>query len=296
MSLFKIDENSTLKKVNRQEFKNEAELQKLVEKNLLYVMGIRFIATEYPIPNGRIDTLGIDEDDVPVIIEYKWKKDLSAIVQGLFYLNWIMQNKKPFESIVKDKIGKEINVNWSTQPRLIIIAQNFDTKELSAIDLMGPSVELKKYSLYQNLFNIEDVNIVKASKTPKSPICEPESEPVKYSLDKILTKATPEIQDIFSTLRDKILGISEGVWEKVGAFYCDYRTSSTFVALHIQKNKLKIYIKMGDQKVNDPKGVCNEVPKTYGYGLLNTVFIVSNKEEIEYAMKLIIQAYKYVSD
>ena len=168
LSLFKVDENSTLKKVDRKDFKNEAELQKLIENNLLYVMGIRFIATEYPIPNGRIDTLGIDEDDVPVIIEYKWKKDLSAIVQGLFYLNWIMQNKQPFESIVKDKIGKEINVNWSTQPRLIIIAQDFDIKELSAINLMGPSVELKKYSFYQNLFNIEDVNIVKPIKSNKS--------------------------------------------------------------------------------------------------------------------------------
>ena len=296
MSLFKVDENSTLKKVDRKDFKNEAELQKLIENNLLYVMGIRFIATEYPIPNGRIDTLGIDEDDVPVIIEYKWKKDLSAIVQGLFYLNWIMQNKQPFESIVKDKIGKEINVNWSTQPRLIIIAQDFDIKELSAINLMGASVELKKYSFYQNLFNIEDVNIVKPVKSNKSDDQDDGTGNKKYSLEQILNKAIPEVQDIFSTLRDEILGISEAVWEKVGAFYCDYRTSSTFVSIHIQKNKLKVYIKMGDQKVNDPNGICKEVPKSYGYGLLNTIFEISKKDEIGYAMTLIKQAHNYISE
>ena len=293
MSLFKINENATLKKVDRKEFKNEAELQKLVENNLQYVMGISFIATEYPIPNGRIDTLGIDEDNVPVIIEYKWKKDLSAIVQGLFYLNWVMQNKKPFESIVKDKIGKDINVNWSTQPRLIIIAQDFDAKELSAINLMGPSVELKKYSLYKNLFNIEDVNIVKGGK-PTKPNGTVDDD--KYTLEQILKKATSNNHDTFMALRDKILGISDAVWEKVGAFYCDYRTSSTFVSIHVQKEKLKVYIKMGDKKINDVKGVCKPVPKSYGYGLLNTIFVISKKDEIDYAMKLIMQAYNYISE
>jgi predicted transport protein len=293
VSLFKVDEKSILKKVDRKEFKNEAELQKLIERNLLYVMGIRFIASEYPIPNGRIDTLGLDEDDVPVIIEYKWKKDLSAIVQGLFYLNWVMQNKQPFESIVKDKIGKDISVNWSTQPRLLIIAQDFDTKELSAINLMGPSVELKKYSLYKNLFNIEDVNIVKGGKTVKPDNGDKKTE--KYSLDNILNKATNDIRDTFYILRENILGVSDAVWEKVGAFYCDYRTSSTFVSVQVQKNKLKVLIKMGDQKIKDPSGICKEIPKSYGYGLLNTTFDVLKKDEIEYAMKLINQAYNYVS-
>ncbi len=294
MSLFKVDENTTLKKVDRKEFKNEAELQKLIEKNLLYVMGIRLIASEYPIPNGRIDTLGLDEDDVPVIIEYKWKKDLSAIVQGLFYLNWVMQNKQPFESIVKDKLGKDVKVKWSTQPRLIIIAQDFDTKELSAINLMGPSVELKKYSLYKNLFNIENVNIVKSRHTGKTNGDDTDAE--KYTLDQILKKATNENRHTFSTLRDRILEISDAVWEKVGAFYCDYRTSSTFVSIHVQKNKLKVYIKMGDQNVDDPKNICKAVPKSYGYCLLNTVFDISKKEEIDYSMKLIFQAYNYISE
>ena len=293
MSLFKVLEDSTLKKVDRNEFKNEEELHNLIEKNLLYVMGIRLIASEYPIPNGRIDTLGLDEDDVPVIIEYKWKKDLSAIVQGLFYLDWVMQNKKPFESIVKDKLSKDVNVNWSTQPRLLIIAQDFDTKELSAINLMGPSVELKKYSLYEGLFNIEDVNILKSKPVQKADIGDAGVE--KYTLEQILKKAAPDLQEIFSTLRDNILGISDAVWEKVGAFYCDYRTSSTFTTIQVQKKKLKIYIKMGDQKLDDPQGVCKPVPTTYGYGLLNTVFDVSKKKEIDYSMKLIMQAYNYIS-
>jgi len=293
MSLFKVSKDSVLEKVSPKEFKNEKELHNLMEKNLLYLMGIRLVASEYPIPNGRIDTLGLDEDNVPVIIEYKWKRDLSAIIQGLFYLDWIMQNKKPFESIVKDKLNKKTIVNWSPQPRLIIIAQDFDTKELSAINLMGPSVELKKYSLYQNLFNIEDVNIIK--KKPGSKGDDKDIELEKYTLEQVLKKANPEIHKIFEGLRDNILSISDGVWEKVGAFYVDYRTSSTFASIHIQKNKIKIFIKMGDRKIEDPNKICKPVPSTYGYGLLNTIFEVSKTTEIKYSLKLIMQAYDYVA-
>jgi predicted transport protein len=291
MALFKLEDNQNLEKVNRKEFKSEQELHLLIEKNLRYAMGINLIATEYPIPNGRIDTLGLDEDGVPVIIEYKWKKDLSAIVQGLFYLDWVMQNKRPFESIVKDKLGKDVTVNWTTQPRLIIIAQDFEVKELSAINLMGPSVELKKYSLYEGLFNIDDVNIVK--KPGKIENNEPEEE--KYNLDKIVNKTTPEINEIFSELRDKIMGLSDAVWEKVGAGYVDYRTISTFTSVIIQKNKLKIFIKMGEQELEDPRKICKSIPEKYGYGLLNTQFELFRKDDLDYAMKLITQAYNYVS-
>lgn len=84
MPLFRVLSDRILEKVDRREFINEEELHRLIEKNLSYVMGISLIASEYPIPNGRIDTLGLDEERIHVIIEYKWKKDLSAIVQGLF--------------------------------------------------------------------------------------------------------------------------------------------------------------------------------------------------------------------
>lgn len=52
----------------------EKSLQVLFEKNLETLLSIRFVESEYstgPVHRGRIDTLGIDEDHAPVIIEYK---------------------------------------------------------------------------------------------------------------------------------------------------------------------------------------------------------------------------------
>jgi len=294
MPLYRIDrEGQHLEKVDRSEFSNEAELQSLVEQNLDFLLGVRLIATEYPIPNGRIDSLGLDEDGIPVIIEYKWKKDLSAIIQGLFYLDWVMQNRRPFESIVRDKLGKDVDVNWSKQPRLLIIAQDFDVKELAAINQMGPSIELIKYSLYDGLFNIEEVNIVE-SKSTSVPATKDE-QGREVTIGELTGRTTKEVEELFYELRERILALSDSVWEKVFPTYVDYRTLSTFTSINVQKRRLKILIKMGDRILEDPKRLAEPIPASFGYGRLNTQFVISESNLADYAMHLIRQAHDYVS-
>jgi len=283
----------TLEQVARKEFADEAELHALVENNLRELLGVRLIASEYPIPNGRIDSLGLDEDGVPVIIEYKWKRELSAVIQGLFYLDWVMQNRRPFESIVRDKLGKDVKVDWSTQPRLLIIAQDFDIKELAAINQMGPRIELIKYSFYDGLFSYEYVNIVETKSITGKPTEQAKSP--EHTLESLLQKATPDVRDTFLKLRENILAVSEAVWEKVGGWYCDYRTVSTFVSVNVQKNRLKVFIKMWDRALEDPHGISKPIPTSWGFGLLNTQFVITPIEDVEYAMRLIRQAYDYVN-
>jgi hypothetical protein len=68
----------------------EKSLQTLIEKNLEVFLGVRFLASEYvtgKTHGGRIDTLGIDENGCPVIIEYKRSLNQNVINQGLFYLD-----------------------------------------------------------------------------------------------------------------------------------------------------------------------------------------------------------------
>lgn len=297
MPLYKVQEDGQkLSKIDRQEFANEAKLHTLVEHNLQSLLGVRFIAGEYPIPNGRIDTIGLDEDGIPVIIEYKWKRDLSAIIQGLFYLDWVMQNRRPFESIVKDKLGRDVGVNWSTQPRLLIIAQDFDVKELAAINQMAPRIELIKYSLYRGLFNIEGVNILEGKTTRHKPgegqDTQNETGPL---LDKLSNRGNEEVRILFTELRERILALSDSVWEKVFPSYADYRTISTFASVNVQKARLKIFIKMGERQIDDPNNLCQLIPEKWGYGYMNKQFVISSSDKIEDAMHLIAQAYDFVS-
>ena len=43
----------------------EKSLQTLFEKNLEGLLGVRFLASEFPTEGGRMDTLGIDENTLP---------------------------------------------------------------------------------------------------------------------------------------------------------------------------------------------------------------------------------------
>lgn len=297
MPLFKLSNNKMVK-IERRNFKKEADLQNLIETHLEELMAIRFIENQYPIPNGRLDTLGIDEDNVPVVIEYKKEKDSAAIIQGLFYLDWMKANKRTINLVIKEKLGDKVDVNWGVEPRLIIVAMSFNEKELSAINQIKPSVELKKYSYYGDLFNIEDVNITRTVRMAGDDVSDKGTkrrQPRTYTLDGLLDKATPQVRTLFEKLREQILGLSDDVWEKVGGRYCDYRTVSTFVSPNIQKDGLKIFIKMGDKKIDDPKNLTKPVPKSFGYGKLNQMFKINSEEQIGYAMKLVRQAYEYVS-
>ncbi|MEQ9008308.1 MAG: hypothetical protein RLP12_10520, partial [Ekhidna sp.] len=104
----------------------EKSLQILIETHLETLLGIRFLASEYSTGKthgGRIDTLGIDENGCPCIIEYKRTSNENVINQGLFYLDWLMDHRAEFELMVIKQFGQEMseNIEW-TNPRLLCIA------------------------------------------------------------------------------------------------------------------------------------------------------------------------------
>ena len=76
------------------------------------MLGVRFLATEYSTGKthaGRIDSLGIDENGSPVILEYKRSSGENVINQGLFYLDWLMDHKAEFELLVLKKYGQQVS-------------------------------------------------------------------------------------------------------------------------------------------------------------------------------------------
>ncbi|MFD4790674.1 hypothetical protein ACFWN1_27195 [Streptomyces sp. NPDC058459] len=70
----------------------EVKLQRRVEAGLEAMLGIRFLASEYPTGpwyRGRIDTLGLDENGSPVVIEFKKGSDSGVLSQAASYLSWL---------------------------------------------------------------------------------------------------------------------------------------------------------------------------------------------------------------
>src|SRR5690348_9781417 len=88
----------------------EKSLHSLMVQHLEAFLGVRFLATEYVTGRahgGRIDTLGLDDNNCPVIIEYKRALNENVISQGLFYLDWLMDHRGEFTLQVLKALGPE---------------------------------------------------------------------------------------------------------------------------------------------------------------------------------------------
>ena len=96
MPLFKFN-NGKARKVNQKSFKNELELHKLIDSNLEEIFQIRYLKDEHVTDkHGRIETLGLDNSNRPVVIEYKKTREKGQIVQANRYMTWVKQNPDSF--------------------------------------------------------------------------------------------------------------------------------------------------------------------------------------------------------
>src|SRR6266567_7428774 len=115
IKLFKVS-NGAVQELQGASIAVEKTLQTLIENHLEAFLGVRFLKTEHPTGKthgGRIDTLGIDENGSPIIIEYKRALNENVINQGLFYLDWLMDHKAELEQLVQKRLGSKESVDWS---------------------------------------------------------------------------------------------------------------------------------------------------------------------------------------
>ncbi|MBF2758644.1 MAG: DUF91 domain-containing protein [Ectothiorhodospiraceae bacterium AqS1] len=124
------------------------DIQALFEKHLDTLLNIRFVCSEFLAGYGRIDTLGLDEKNSPVIIEYKRNMTSHGISRGLSYMDWLMDHRNDFYVKVLREIDRNMAdcIDWSS-PRLICVAEDFEKYDIRAANRMD-NVELIKYKKY----------------------------------------------------------------------------------------------------------------------------------------------------
>src|SRR5919205_2835412 len=134
----------------------EKALQTLIERNLEPMLGVRFVATEHSTGkahSGRIDTLGLDENSSPVILEYKRSSNENVINQGLFSLDWLLDHRAEFTLLAMKVLGGDVEekIDWSA-PRLVCIAGDFTRYDEHAVSQIGRNIELYRYRWYDDGF------------------------------------------------------------------------------------------------------------------------------------------------
>lgn len=293
MPIFK-EENGKLKKLKLNPFTKEKTLQCLIEQNLLEVLDLHFLATEYPTTfGGRIDTIAVDSNGAPVIIEYKLSKNENVINQALSYLRWLKAQKVEFfEMLVIKKLGKELadklKIDWNN-PRVICIAENYSKFDIDTVEVIPMRLELFRYRYYENgILSLESINTVEQPIEKTEKIKDDNVAVTENSAADHLTKATPQIQKIFEELRSRIMQIDEDIIEKVTSYYIAYRLSKNFAEIHIGKNQIKLFLRPVEYV--DPLKKVEKIPESYNWSMDKRVYI-KNIDELDYVVDLIEQSY-----
>ncbi|OLY90762.1 Predicted transport protein [Cnuella takakiae] len=293
MPLF-FEEQGKYRKLKIAGVNNEKSLQTLVENNLLEVLDMHFLASEYVTTfGGRIDTLAVDADGAPVIIEYKLSRNENVINQGLSYLRWLKAQKVEFfEMLLIKKLGKElaeqIKIDWDN-PRVICIAESYSKFDLDTVEVIPMRIELFKYRMYERgLFSLEPLNNVERAQEK-----EKAGKPIVSAalVNPQVPDVSSTINELFEELRSRILQMDENITEKHTSYYVAYQLSRNFAEVHITKKAIKLLLR--PVNYNDPKQIVEKVPDTYRWTMDRRVYLKS-KDELDYIMSLIEQSYKDV--
>lgn len=267
----------------------EKQLQKLIENNLNAIFEMTFIETEFSTSHrGRIDTLAIDKDKRPVIIEYKADKSSTVLLQGLYYMDWLVENKAEFAQLVRNKLHNDVPINWKSGIRLILIAKSFEIWDKFAVNRIKEEVELYEYILYENNeIKLEPTTLPKdfrgSSKTSITSIAE-------YSADKLMTKIKDNrIKEIVTALREKLKLISDHIEERATKEHIIFKSSVNFAAIYPQKKQYWFDVKISREEVRKQFGKLDVRPHK---DAVFTHIRCNEKTNIEQLTALAEQAYE----
>jgi predicted transport protein len=263
-------------------------------------LGVRFLATEYSTGlnhGGRIDTLGIDENGSPVIIEYKRSMNENVINQGLFYLDWLMDHKAEFELLVLKNLSKEDseNIDWNN-PRLLCIAGDFTKYDEHAVKQMNRNIELIRYRNFrEDLLLLELVNVAEAKSSSSGDLGTGHSQSKQEykTVSDYLKSANQELTDLYHALRDYMLNLGDDVQEKTLKYYFAYKRIKNFacVEVYTQSNKLQVYVKLNPDKVKLEEGFTRDVRNIGHFGTGDLEITIRNHEDLTNAEPLILRSY-----
>ena len=283
-------------------FLKERDLQKLFEANLEALLGVRFIASEFTTGDrqrGRIDTLGLDQDGNPTIIEFKRSGKDTVINQGLFYLDWLVDHKGDFTMIVQGKLGNAVEIDWSN-PRLMLIAENFSDYDKYAVNRIGANISLWVYRLYgKDLLFLDQIFTASATLNKKALEQEKTEEPGEeevpvFTVEGHLNGKSQTTIDLFEHLRERIfdLGDDESILEKAVKNYIVYKHGKNFCEIWVQASKLKIWVDISPSDLQDPAGIGRDVTKVGHWGTGEIEVTLEKLEQIDNVMALVEQAYQ----
>ena len=292
--------------------KMEIDIQDVFEKNLMTLLGIRFVASGKTIcksPKRRlVDTLGLDDNNYPVIIEVKRYKDQNVTNQGLAYRLHLLDHRGDFYMLVEKALGKKVadEIDWSTV-RIICIASTFREYDQEAVISMRENIDLIEYKLFgDNVLLIDPVYIGAKKNYTNSVI--PIGKPIEVKLDNNYTRRVQRLEDEKwkqKAIFDELLEFSENLGDdaeinKMKA-YISVKRMSNFVSFQGLSKQLRVSIEMKPEDLEQvkhhlPEGTWEKIvdckESVYRKGSMMLNFNVTSSQDAEFTKPFIERSYE----
>ena len=295
IKLFSLNEG--VKECTSSEVVLEKELQTLIEQNMEIFFGVRFLKSEYAVTNGRMDSIGIDENNSPVIFEYKRSQNENVINQGLFYLDWLLDHKADFKLLVIDKLGMEAadNIDWSV-PCVICVAHDFTKYDMHAVNQMQRNIKLVSYRRYDNgILLLEHLN---------TPIVKPIMENVgdengtKNSTQKThmekLAAISENMKNLYHSICDFIESLGDDIVSNQLKLYLAYKKVQNMVCIEIYNKQIILFLKLNPDTVKLENGFTRDMRSIGHYGTGDLQITIKNAADFERAKPLLERAYNEI--
>ena len=263
----------------------EKELQELFEKNLDSVEdGLKHVGSYVHIGTGVIDVLAIDDENNPVIIEFKRVGDFDedALIQLMGYYSWFSKDENHIRllfSIFESKGFKDV----TQEIRLMAIVSSVSDEVKNACWALKPSVKLVSYTLSKSPKDDEIVVVptfVLDTSVGHSPfIYQPKTEDDHF-------KSNPHMRPLYEKLKKEVLLIDKNI--KINPSpqaYIGFVGKKNFCGIHVKKNWLRLDLPLTMKEADNPNYVWSEKWEDWGY------YHLEKEEKLLEALELIKKAF-----
>lgn len=295
IKLFSLNEG--VKECTSSEVVLEKELQTLIEQNMEIFFGVRFLKSEYAVTNGRMDSIGMDENNSPVIFEYKRSQNENVINQGLFYLDWLLDHKADFKLLVIDKLGMEAanNIDWSV-PCVICVAHDFTKYDMHAVNQMQRNIKLVSYRRYDNgMLLLEHLNtpIVKPIMENAGDENGTKNSTQKTHLEK-LAAISENMKNLYHSICDFIESLGDDIVSNQLKLYLAYKKVQNMVCIEIYNKQIILFLKLNPDTVKLENGFTRDMRSIGHYGTGDLQITIKNAADFERAKPLLERAYNEI--
>ncbi|MGS5087081.1 DUF5655 domain-containing protein [Hydrogenophaga sp. A37] len=281
----------------------EKPMQNLIEGNLQTFLGIRFLASEYwtgKTHGGRIDSLGLDENHCPVIIEYKRSVGENVINQGLYYLDWLMDHQAEFKLLVLEKVEKAAAdaIDWSA-PRLVCIAADFTKFDGHAVQQMNRNIELIRYRKFGDdllLFELANASTASASKVKITKGSKAPVSAVTGGTDKTyaehLSTLSPELKMVLTSLVNYATSLGDDVQPKELKLYVAFKRLKNFATVVLAKKGVLLYLHLDPAPVVKALKNARDVSAIGHWGTGDVEITLTTMKEFDEIKPILAAAYE----